>query len=144
MDCTGRNTPMARRVHSRRAISLLELAAVGAILGLLVLAGITRFGHAKRATISTGDNHYVQLSPASGSVTSFALFRRASGGDVQIDQTHTVPLDVTVSSVERVLEYDFDGTALAAYSIAVVGPDRSWSVTVVPLTGSVTVAETTP
>lgn len=146
-------------------MSLLELAAVGAMLALLTLAGISRFGHgtlanggaegfarqlslalshARRGTIASGDNHYLQLSPASGNVTSFALTRRTGGGDVQVGQMRTVPQDVTVTSNLKELEFDFDGTALAAYSVSIAGPDRSWSVTVVPLTGSVETTETTP
>lgn len=101
MDTTRETLPMARRESSRRAMSLLEMAAVVAMLALLTLAGISRFGyntlgnggaegftrqlalalaHARRATISTGDNHYLQLSPASGNVTSFVLTRRTGGG----------------------------------------------------------------
>ena len=146
-------------------MSLLELAAVGAVLALLALAGISRFGHntlanggaegfarqlslalahARRGTISTGDNHYLQLSPASGNVTSFVLMRRAAGGDEQVGQIRTVPQDVTVTSTLKVLEFDFDGTALAAYSVSIAGPDRSWNVTVVLLTGVTEVTETTP
>lgn len=165
MDTALRTLPMAQRESSRRAMSLLELAVVGVVLALLALTGISRFGHtmlanggaegfarqlslslahARRSTISTGDNHYLQLSPASGNVTSFILMRRAAGGDIQVDQTRTVPQDVTVTSAQKVLEYDFDGTALAAYSVSIAGPNRSWSVTVVPLTGATEVTETTP
>ena len=165
MDASTRLITMARRDTSRRAMSLLELAAVGALLALLTVAGISRFGigtlanggaegfarqlslalsHARRGTISTGDNHYLQLSPASGNVTSFTLTRRTSGGDIEVGQTRTVPDDVTISSASKELEFDFDGTALAAYSIAVAGPDRSWTLTVVPLTGAVESTETTP
>lgn len=165
MDTERKVLPMARRDSSRRAMSLLELAAVATLLSLLTLAGVSRFGyntlgnggaegfakqitlalaHARRATIATGDNHYLQLSPASGTVTSFALTRRTGGGDVQVGQTRTVPQDVTVSSVLTELEFDFDGTALAAYSVSIVGPGRSWSVTVVPLTGATETNETTP
>ncbi len=165
MDAVSRILPMARRESSRRAMSLLELAAVAAILALLALAGISRFGHnslanggaegftrqlslalahARRGTISTGDNHYLQLLPASGNVTSFVLTRRAAGGDEQVGQTRTVPQNVTVTSVLKELEFDFDGTALAAYSVSIAGPDRSWNMTVVPLTGMSKVTETTP
>jgi len=165
MDASTRLLDMARRDSSRRAMSLLELAAVGALLALLTLAGISRFGigtlanggaegfarelslalaHARRGTISTGENHYLQLSPASGNVTSFTLTRRTSGGDVEVGQMRTVPDDVTVTSASRELEFDFDGTGLAAYSIAIAGPDRSWVVSVVPLTGAIESTETTP
>jgi type II secretory pathway pseudopilin PulG len=146
-------------------MTLLELVVVVSLLGLLALAGITRFGfdtlgnggaegyarklslallHARRATISTGDNHYLQLATSGGNVTSFTLMRRASGGDVQVDESRTVPTDVVATSAQTVLEFDFDGSSLAAYSVSVVGPDRSWNVAVTQLTGSVAVTETTP
>ncbi len=163
MDSHSTKTPlMACRENSRRAMSLLELTIVIAILGLLSVAAATRYGHdslgnggaegfarklalslvhARRSTISTGDNHYLQLTSSGGSVTSYALIRRASGGDTQVDETRTVPQDVTVTSASSVLEFDFEGSALSAYSITVAGPDRSWSVSVVLLTGAVQVAE---
>jgi len=146
-------------------MSLLELAVVASLLGLLALAGISRFGfdtlgnggaegfarklslaltHARRATIATGDNHYLQLATSGGNVTSFTLMRRAAGGDVQVDQARAVPQDVTVTSGQTVLEFDFDGAALAAYSVSIAGPDRSWNVAATMLTGSIAVTETTP
>lgn len=155
---------MACRDSSRRAMSLLELTIVAVILGLLTTAAITRFGHdaignggaegfarklalslshARRSTIATGDNHFLQLTSSGGSVTSYALIRRAAGGDTQVDQTRTVPTDVTVTSGTSVLEFDFDGAALGSYSITVAGPDRTWTVLVVMLTGAVQVTETT-
>ena len=157
-----RNSCIARCDPSRRAMSLLELTAVIAIVGLLAVASITRYGysalgnggaegfarklslalsHARRSTISTGDNHYLLLTTSGSNVTSFALFRRASGGDVQVDQTRSVPSDVTVTSGATTLEFDFDGSALAAYSISVAGPDRSWTVSAVAVTGAVQVTE---
>ena len=156
---------MARRECSRRAMSLLELVIVVAIVGLVTAASVSRFGHstlgnggaegfsrkvalalshARRATIATGDNHYLLLTTSGGNVSSYALFRRAGGGDVQVDQTRTVPQDVTVTATATTLEFDFEGAALAAYTISVVGPDRSWDVSVVGLTGAVVVTETTP
>jgi len=154
--------PMACRVESRRAMSLLELTLVVALLGLLALGAISRYGEhalgdggaegfarklalslvqARRSTIATGDNHYLQLTISGGSVTSYSLVRRASGGDVQVDQTRTVPLNVTVTSAASVLEFDFEGSALGTYSITVAGPDRSWGVSVVMLTGATRVTE---
>ena len=154
---------MARRDISRRAMSLLELAVVLSIVGLLTVAAIGRLGvgtlsnggaegyarklalsltQARRATISTGDNHFVQLN-GSGSVDSFSLIRRASGGEIQVDQTYLVPQDVMVTSGTTVFEFDFEGSALAAYSAIVTGPNRSWTVSVVLLTGAVQVVEST-
>ena len=159
-----RTSLIARRDTSRRAMSLLELTVVVAILGLLTIASITRFGHAaienggaegftrklslalvhaRRSTISTGDNHYLQLATSGGNVISYALFRKASGGDIQVDQTRTVPQGVTVTSAATTLEFDFEGAALAAYSVSISGPNRSWDVSIIALTGAVLVTETT-
>ena len=153
---------MAYRDNSRRAMSLLELTIVVAILGLLSVAAVTRYGqsslenggaegfarklalslnYARRSTISTGDNHFLQLAGSGGNVTSYLLIRRASGGDTPVDQTRTVPAGVTVTSADSDLEFDFDGAALGVYSITVAGPDRSWSLSVGMLTGAVQVAE---
>ena len=153
---------MARREPSRRAMSFLELIAVVAIIALLTTAAITRYGHdalgngsaegfarklalsmvhARRATISTGDNHYLQLTNSGGSITDYSLIRRASGGDTQVDETRAVPADITVVSAATTLEFDFDGSALGSYWVTVVGPDRTWVVSTVMLTGTVQVAE---
>lgn len=153
---------MACRDSSRWAMSLLELTIVVAILALVSIAAISRYGHnalgnggaegfarklalslthARRSTIATGDNHYLQLTTSGGSVTSFALIRRASAGDTQVDQTRQVPADVTVTSASNVLEFDFEGAALGSYSVTIAGPDRTWTVSVTMLTGAVQVAE---
>jgi hypothetical protein len=146
-------------------MSFLELAAVMAIVGVLTISAITTFGsstlsnggaegfvrklslalvHARRATITTGDNHYIQLSPSPAQATSIALYRRTDAGDVQVDQPHNVPQGVSLSSSHAMLEFDFDGAALGGYSLDVAGDNRCWNITVVTLTGSPLVAETTP
>jgi prepilin-type N-terminal cleavage/methylation domain-containing protein len=156
---------MARGNSLPRAMSLLELTVVLVIVALLATAGISRFGtetlatggaegfvrklalslnHARRATIATGDNHYLQLSPSTAGVTSFALYRRAVSGNVQVDATCSVPTGVTVTASAAQLEFDFDGAALAGYTVTVSSSARSWSVAVVALTGTVRVTETTP
>lgn len=160
-----RTSAMARRDISRRAMSLLELTTVIAMIGLLTVASIARYGHssvgnggaegfarklsltllhARRSTISTGENHYVRLTSSGGSVSSFALFRRVSKGNLQVDATHAVPQDVTVASKSTELEFDFEGSALAGYSVGIAGPDRSWNVSVVMLTGMALMTEATP
>jgi type II secretory pathway pseudopilin PulG len=161
----NKTTLMARRAPVRRAMSFLELAIVVAIVGMLTATAITAFGsstlsnggaegfvrklclamvHARRATICTGDNHYLQLTPSAANATSFALFRRTGSGDVQVDISRPVPQDVTLSSSHSALEFDFDGAALAGYSIDIAGDQRSWNLSVVTLTGTVSVSETTP
>ncbi len=147
---------MACREHSRRAMSLLELTIVVAILGILSLAAVTRYGdaslsnggaegfarklalslnYARHCTISTGENHYVKLiNPGSG-ITSYAIFNRTSG--VQVDETRTVPDGFTVSATGIDLEFDFDGSALATYNIVIMADKRIFNVIVDMLPGSV-------
>lgn len=156
---------MARRAVARRAMSFLELTAVMAIVGLLTITAITSLGsstlsnsgaegfvrklalalaHARRATIATGDNHYLELTPSAANATSVTLYRRMTNGNVPVDVSRPIPAGVTLSSSHAVLEFDFDGAALAGYSLDVAGNNRSWNIAVITLTGLATVTETTP
>jgi len=162
VDHTLSNDTLAYRATARQAMSLLELIAVVVILGVVAGALIASFadntlgnggaeGHARklalslmsarRSTIASGDNHYVELNSSSGKVVSYTIIRRASGGDTQVDQLYSVPSDVTVTSASSQLEFDFEGAGLSAYSVTVAGPDRSWTVAVTMLTGAVQVTE---
>lgn len=153
----------ARLPSGRRAFTLIELASVLVIVGLLAVAGLMKWGsstvqnlsgegfarrlaldmmQARRRTIATGDNHYLQLSPSAASVTSYTIYRRAAGGDVVVDSTRTIPSGVTASSSHATLEFDFDGASLAAYSVAIVSPNRTWTVSTVMATGAVQTATT--
>lgn len=155
----------ARRSGERRAFSLLELTVVLVLVGLVAAASIGRFGNetlqnldaegyarrialdltqARQATIASGDNHYLSLIESGGNVTSYAMFRRDGGGDIQVSPDAPTPTGLTVTATHTTLEFDFDGAALAAYDVDIVGPNRSWSVTSIPLTGLVRTDETTP
>jgi prepilin-type N-terminal cleavage/methylation domain-containing protein len=158
----GMNTE-ARRSTGRRAFSLIELAAVVVIVGLVAAAGLMKWGsstvqnvsgegfarklaldliQARRRTIATGDNHYLLLAPSAANVTSYTMYRRAAGGDAVVEQGRSIPSGVTASSSHTTLEFDFDGAALAAYSVSVVAPNRTWTVTTVMATGAVRTATT--
>lgn len=149
------------RLRVAQGFSLVELVAVVAIVGMLAAAGISRFGYstvdnlsgegfarklaldlvqARRRTIATGDNHYLQLFPSAANFTSYVMYRRASGGDVVVEQSRSRPHGVTASSSHAMLEFDFDGAALATYSVSVVGPNRTWTVSTVMATGTVQTA----
>lgn len=150
------------RCRRRWAITLLELAVVLAIVGLVASAAIGRYGfatlenagaegfarkiawsliQARRSTIATGDNHYLQFNTDSGSITSLAVYRRVAGGDIPLDRVYSVPTNVTVTSADNALEFNFEGAALSSYNISVTGPDRSWTINVAPLTGAVQMVE---
>jgi hypothetical protein len=143
---------------------LVELAAVLAILALLAGAAFTRFGTstlenlgaescarkfaldlvlARRRTIATGDNHYLQLTMVASKVTEYSVVRRSAGGDVAVDSIRQVPVGVSVTARHGTLEFNFDGGALAAYSVNVAGPQRTWAISTVMTTGAVTTKETT-
>ena len=144
----------------RRGFSLLELLAVITLLGILAGVGITRMNRgtlldvgaqgdarrvaldllqARRRAISTGDNHYVLFTMNGGSATGFTVYRRASGGDVAVESPRTVSDDVTITPNTSVAEFAFDGTSLASYTITVAGEAKSWTVQVIPATGSIRV-----
>ncbi len=154
---------MARRAAARRAMSLLEIAAVVFIIGLLGAAAATRYGgaaiaevgaqgyakrlaldclQARRRAISTGDNHFLRFILAGGEATQYAVYRDQAGVESQVDETRAVPADVTVTTGGAVdLEFTFTGEAVAAYSITVAGPGRTWGVTVPQATGKAFVDE---
>jgi hypothetical protein len=139
------------------------MISVLVIIGLLASAGFMRYGsstvqnlasegfarklaldlmQARRRTIATGDNHYLQLAPSAANVASYKMYRRAPGGDVVVDETKSTPSGVTCSTSHTTLEFDFDGAALAAYSVVIVAPNRTWTVSTVMATGTVQTATT--
>src|SRR5687767_7641882 len=127
----------ARRSRGRRAFSLLVMLSVLGIVALLAAAGVMRFGsntmenvgaegfarklsldlmQARRRTIATGDNHYLQLTLAGSNVGSYTMYRRTAGGDVAVEQTRAAPAGVVATASHTILEFDFGGAALAGYS----------------------------
>ncbi|HJQ81293.1 MAG TPA: hypothetical protein VJ828_15135 [Lacipirellulaceae bacterium] len=148
---------MARRARARRAMTLLELTAVTIIIGLLGMMAATRYGsaaiadmdghgfarrialdcgHARRLAIATANNHLLRFTVAGGVATEYAIYRRQGANTTLVDQVHSVPADVTVTTGGATdVEFTYVGEALASYTITVVAPDRSWTVTVPQVTG---------
>ena len=54
-----------------------------------------------------------------------------------LESLREVPTGVTITASHAQAEFTFEGQALAAYSIVVAGPSRSWTVSVVPVSGAV-------
>ncbi len=67
--------------------------------------------------------------------TEYAIYRRQGVNTTLVDQVHTVPADVTVTTGATDAEFTYVGEALASYTITVQAPDRSWTVTVPQVTG---------
>jgi type II secretory pathway pseudopilin PulG len=150
-------TSMARRASARRAMTLLELAAVTFIIGLLGVVAATRYGssaiadmdaqgfarriafdcmHARRLSIATADNHLLRFTMSGGQATHYALYRRQGANTTLVDEIHTIPDDVNVTVVGGTdVEFTYVGEALASHTITLQAPDRSWTVTVTQVTG---------
>ena len=133
-----------------------------AILGILAAAGMARWGRdliknvgaetdarrialdlhqARRRAISTGSNHLVRFNPSVGAATSFTVYRRSGMSVTAVEATRDVPAGVTVTPSHADAEFTFEGTSLAAYSITVAGPSKSFTVSVVTATGAIRVVQ---
>ena len=141
----------------------MELLVVVTLLGIFSAMVTMRFGRtmlsefgsqsesrkvslallqSQRAAITTGDNHFLSFDGTSA--TNYQLMRRTGTGDVLVDGPHNFSTDVTVTVSHTAMEFNFEGQALAAYIVTIVGVNRTWQASVTPITGSVTVVETTP
>jgi hypothetical protein len=118
-------------------MTLLELAVVVAIIGMLgVMAAALDASQARRRAISTGDNHLLRFSFSGSNATQYGLYRRTGGSTTLVDEVHPVPSSVTVTTAGTTdMEFIYTGEALASYTITIVGPDRTWTVTVPQVTG---------
>jgi prepilin-type N-terminal cleavage/methylation domain-containing protein len=150
-----RNSSVARIRHG---MTLFEIVAVVMIIGMLGAMAATRFGtnavadvgasgfarrialdclQARRRAISTGLNHLLRFTLVSGNATQYVLYSKASGGALtQVDDVHTVPTNVTVTTAGTTdMEFTFTGAAIAGYTITVASADRTKTVTVPLATG---------
>jgi hypothetical protein len=138
-------------------MSLLELAAVALIVGLLGVMAATRYGsttitdvsargfarqialdcsHARRLAIATGFNHLLRFSFSGSNATQYIVYRRQGATTTAVDEVQAVPTGVTVTTAGATdLEFTFLGEALASYTVTVQAPDRTWTVTVPQVTG---------
>ena len=155
----------ARRCLQRRAFSLLELMVVIGLIGMMATVAFGTLGvntseniaaegfarrlkldlmQTRRRTIATGDNHYLSVTLNGAAIDSYQMIRRASGGDTVVDSAQQSPDGVAAIPSHTTMEFDFDGAALAAYSISIDGSSRSWQIDSVISTGTISIVETTP
>jgi prepilin-type N-terminal cleavage/methylation domain-containing protein len=147
---------MERTSQRRRGVSLLELLVVVTLIGIFSSVAMARFGRslfgdfgsqsdvrrlalalhrAQRLAIATGDNHYVELTASGGKTVGYQLYRRAGSGPVPVDVPQSFTPEVSVSATHTQMEFTFEGQALDAYRVRFSGPNRQWTLTVVPVTG---------
>ena len=136
---------MSTSSMQRRGVSLLELLAVVTLLGIFAAIATGRYGRsifaevgaqaearklslallgAKRSSISTGQNHYVEFNAAQA--TSYRLMRRGGAGPVEVQGWEPISDDATISVSSTLMEFNWEGGALDAYTIDCVGVDRSY------------------
>jgi Tfp pilus assembly protein FimT len=148
---------MARRASARRAMTFFEIIAVIFIIGIVSVMAVTRYGtatiadvgaqgfarrfaldcsQARRRAIATGDNHLLRFTLSGGNATQYALYRKVSGVPTLVDDVHTVPANVTVTTGGVTdVEFQFTGEALASYTVTITAQDRTRTVTVAQCTG---------
>ena len=89
----------------------------------------------------SGDNHYVEFDGVQA--TNYRLMRRSGSGPVEVQGWEPMSSDVTMTVSSTEMEFNFEGQALGAYNINLVGESRSFRVDVIPITGATQVTETT-
>ncbi len=148
---------MARRASARRAMTLCELIAVVFIIGIVSLMAVTRYGtnaladvgatgfarrvaldcsQARRRAIATGDNHLLRFTLVGGNATQYGLYSHVGSTYTLVDDIHTVPTNVTVTTGGVTdLEFQFTGEGIASYTVSVTSADRTKTVTIPQVTG---------
>jgi prepilin-type N-terminal cleavage/methylation domain-containing protein len=154
-------TTYARTRHERRAYSLLELATVVAIVGLISAMALVKWGDgalrtasaqgfarsvamslsvARRQAVAEGTPAAVVFSRTGNSVSSLQVVRAGAGGDSPTEATLPVPDGVTVTTASDRWQFDYSGklsTPLAGGMIAISDGDWDWTLTVNAVTGRI-------
>jgi prepilin-type N-terminal cleavage/methylation domain-containing protein len=146
------------RSRSRRGLTLWELLLCVTLMAIVaaIVAGrngrqlIGTFGaeadarrvglallQAKRRTISTGTTHGVQFTSSGGNVTSCSVVSIVSGVSSVVDGPITFTTDLVVTTSHTQMTYDFEGKAGAAYWVQMAGPNATWRIDVIPITGAI-------
>ena len=150
-----------RRQPERFGVSLLEVVMTVTLLGIFVATAAARLGpaakdnfgaraearrlsldllRAQRAAIATGQNHFVQMISSGSGITGYTVRQRVGAGSTVLE-TRQFSQGISVTATHNVLEYTFEGSALAAYQVTLAGEDHSWQATVVPVTGAIRVTQ---
>ena len=94
---------------------------------------------AQRASITTGDNHFVSFDAITAS--NYCVMRVTGSGNTLVDGPHLLEPDSTVSVSATRMEFTFEGQALGDYTITLQGENRAWQMTVIRISGAVRVVE---
>lgn len=148
----------------RRGVTLLELLVVVTLMGTLSTVVVSRYGRdifgdlgarseahrlwldlqqAQTQAIRNGTSASVAfLKASSGSITGYRLTEQTPAGIVQtVSDVTSFGSDIRVTSSSSTVDFTFEGHARQPCSISLQGPNRSWELTVVPLSGAVNISE---
>ncbi len=157
---------MKNRKSHRRGMSLLELIAVVTLMGVFAAVAIARLGptifgdigsqtdarrvglallQAKRRAITAGNNHGVLFqNDAGGKLTYSVVAIDSFGGTTVVDGPFSFSQNVTPSVSQSTMSFTFEGQASAPYTVDLVGPHKSWRISVVPISGALSTVQTAP
>lgn len=155
--------PSHRRANRRRGVTLLELLVVVTLMGTLSTVVVTRYGRdifgdlgarseahrlwmdlqrAKSVAIRNGSTVSVIFEDGpSGQLNGYRLAEGPTGRQTLIDEPTQFSPNINVTSTSSTIQFTFEGHASAACVVNLKGPNRSWGLNVVPLTGSVKISE---
>lgn len=162
---------MAHAKTRRRGVTLLELLVVVTLLGIFASVVMARVGKSllanrgaqadvrrlaldllqmQRRTITTGRFHGIVFTTGAGGISGYRVVENlvavpggydTDGSTTDVDNPRTFTEDVDVSVSHTEMGFNFEGQAGAAYQVSLQGPDRGWQITVIPITGAVSVTE---
>jgi len=152
--------PAYHTAHRRRGITMLELVCAVTLIGICGAIAMSRLSSSTKAlfnaqgdarrlaldllqtqrrAITTGLNHYITFTSSGGKIVSYTLMQRNGASTTAVDAVHTFDTLLTVTSTATDLEYQFDGSTLAAYTVTIAGGGTTFTITVNQVTGNVKV-----
>ena len=150
----------------RRGYSLLELVVVVTLLGVFASAAFMRVGRdvfgdtgarsqarivslallqAQRAAIRTGDRHGMLIQGTPSTVTSWSIVQRHQDNSTTVvDGPHEVAEELTMSTKQTEIWFDFEGNGAQMFEITFAGPNRTYEIRVEPMTRMIRAHEVAP
>ena len=153
----------------RRGVTLLELLVVVTLMGILSSVVVSRYGRdvfgdfgarseaqhlwidleaARRMAIRSGSEYsLIMTGTGTGPWTGYdivsgaPLDARGGKGVSQTGAPRVFPAELVVSGGVKVVGFSFEGHASEAAEWTLTGPNRTWRVRLVPLSGAASVSE---
>lgn len=154
--------PSAGQVR-RRAFSLLEVIAALTLTAALATVSTSGFrstalssvsnatsaqslalelSRTRRLAIHSGESHGVRFLRSGKKTAGYVLFRRTdAGAEIRVSEERSFPPDTRVSFAGSAIEFDPEGCTARHHTVRFTSAERSWQISVVPVTGTARVTE---